>query len=185
MSGVGELTRLSVQNTWSTNMNRLVLGIVSLVACIALLMAATEPALTTNAFMTSASLGEGSMSFGDDEHGRAWLKFSIQDGDPISGSLLFAAESHHEVEQVSSMMFPDVIVRLTSFEKYSFKNKIVKFSGPGTLHNDPVSVKVVAYDNEGSKREDRFVIKVTDENGHIVFEADGYLFRGNIQVGGE
>ncbi len=166
-------------------MNRLVLGIVSLVASIPLLMAAAEPDLITNAFMANAALGEGSMSFGHENEGRAWLKFNIQSGDQISGSLLFAAEDHHASEQDSSMMFPDVIVRLTQFEKYSLKNRIVKFSGPGTLHNDPVYVSVVAYDNEGSKKADRFVIKATDKKGKIVFKADGYLFRGNIQVGGE
>lgn len=166
-------------------MKRLVLGIVSLAACIPLLMAAAEPAVTTNTFMATAAMGEGSMTFGDDGHGRAWLKFSIQDGDPISGSLIIAAEDHHGDEQAASMMFPDVIVRLTNFETYSLKNKIVKFSGPGTLHYDPVSVTVVAYDNEGSKKADRFVIKCTDEKGIVVFNADGFLFRGNIQVGGE
>ena len=166
-------------------MKNLGLGMISLAVCIPLLMAAIEPSATTNTFTATAALGNGSMSFGHDGEGRAWLKFNIQDGDPISGSLIFAAEDHHYGEQAASMMFPDVIIRLTNFETYSLKNRIVTFSGSGTLHNDPVRVTVKAYDNEGSKKEDRFVIKCADEKGRVVFSADGYLFRGNIQVGGE
>ena len=166
-------------------MKRLVIGLISLVVSIPLLMAAAEPVVNKSAQITTAAHGDGSMSFGHENGGRGWLKFHIQDGDPISGSLLFAGEIHHDGEQAASMMFPEVVVRLTNFEKYSQKNKIVRFSGQGTLHDDPVKVEVIAYDNEGSRRADRFVIKCTDEKGKEVFHADGYLFRGNIQVGGE
>lgn len=165
-------------------MKRLVLGVVSLAAFIPLLMAAVEPVVTSNTFMATSAIGEGSMSFGHEGEGRAWLKFNIQDGDQITGTLILAAEHHHG-EQTVATMFPEVIIRLSNFEKSTFKDKSVKFSGSGTLHDDPVRVSVKAYDNEGSKKADRFVIKCTDEKGRVVFSADGYLFRGNIQVGGE
>lgn len=164
-------------------MKKLVIGIVALTASIPFLMAAIEPTVSATAFVATAAMGEGSMSFHGDA-GRAWLKFSIEDGESASGTLIFAAEHHHNA-QSNAMMFPDIIVRLSNFEKFSFKNKSVKFSGSGTLHGEPVKVMVEAYDNEGSKKEDRFVIKLMDDNNGVLFFADGYLFQGNIQVGGE
>ena len=80
-------------------MKRLVIGLVTLVASIPLLMAASEPVVSNNALTTTAAHGDGSMSFGHEKGGRGWLKFSIQDGDPISGSLLFAGEDHHGDKQ--------------------------------------------------------------------------------------
>lgn len=167
------------------NMKRLVLGIFSLTACIPLLMAAVELPANNNVAMTATSAtGEGSMSFGHENEGRAWLKFNIQDGEQPSGTMIFAAEQHHD-NQINSMIFPDVIVRLTNFEKFTFKKNFVRFSGSGTLHDEPITISVIAYDNEGSKKDDRFVIKCMDDKGRVVFHADGFLFRGNIQIGGE
>lgn len=164
-------------------MNRLIVFGASLAIGIILCCSFAVSSAKAAAMAVASAGGEGSMSFGHEGEGRAWLKFTVQDGDQISGSLLFAAEDHHS-EQMS-MMFPDVIVRLSNIQEVTFKDKLVKFSGSGTLHDDPINVSVIAYDNSGSKKPDRFVIKCRDNNGKITFKADGELFRGNIQVGGD
>lgn len=125
----------------------------------------------------TSAIGEGTMSFGrDDDDGVAYLRFSIADGPTVTGSLLFAGEHHHH-------MFPDVVVELGNIQQARFDAHSVEFSGPGKLHDDQVTVTVIAYDEEVNERADRFVIKCADSDGEIVFEADGELFRGDIQVG--
>ena len=124
--------------------------------------------------------GEGSISFGheeDDEgEGRAYFRFAITDGEDVTGTLIFAAEHHHE-------RFPDVVIELGSIDEVAFDGETVKFSGLGRLHDDPVTVSVAAHDNDGKDHADRFVIECTDSGGATVFAADGELFRGDIIVG--
>ena len=161
-------------------MNRLV-GIVAvafLAAAFPLLMASAGLPGAAAADLEFTAAGHGSMAFGHEGDGRGYFKFDLKQVDgQISGSLLFAAEDHHE------MMFPDVIVRLANIEKTSFGRHRVKFSGQGALHNDPVSVTVTAYDNAMSRKADRFAIKCVDGKGEVVFEADGEVFLGDLQVG--
>ena len=70
--------------------------------------AAPTASPTAGPTATSAS-GEGTMSFGHEEdgagEGRGYLRFDIQGDHDPTGSLLFAAEHHHE-------RFPDVVVEL-------------------------------------------------------------------------
>ena len=161
-------------------MNRLV-GIVAvafLAAAFPLLMASAELPGVAAAEVEFSAAGHGSMAFGHQGEGRGYFKFDLQQVDgQITGTLLFAAEAHHE------MMFPNVIVRLSNIEKSSFGRHRVKFSGQGALHNDPVSVTVTAYDNASSRKADRFVIKCVGNHGKVIFEADGEVFLGDLTVG--
>ena len=154
-------------------MNR---SLLALAACAATAMGTgrlEQP--TTRADAAAFARGEGSMSFGHhDEEGRGYLRFEIEDGDVVTGTLLFAAEHHHE-------RFPDIVVQLGSIKEATFAGRTVVFSGPGQLHDDPVHVSVRARDRA---RADRFEITCTDPSGETVFEADGELFRGDIEIGG-
>ena len=123
--------------------------------------------------------GTGSMSFGHEDLGRAWFRFSVQDGDEPSGTVTFAAEHHHDDERRPAM-FPDIVVTLGTIDELQFGAASVEFSGPGKLHDDPVTVVVEAYDK--GKKADRFVLKCKNGKGRVVFEADGTLFRGDITI---
>jgi hypothetical protein len=155
-------------------MNRLLLAGALVAACAA--TATGSGGLDRPAARADAAFarGEGSMAFGHEEEGRGYLRFEIDDGDVVTGTLLFAAEHHHE-------RFPDVVVRLARIKEAAFSGRTVVFSGPGELHDDPVYVSVRARD--GVSR-DRFAIECTDAGGETVFEADGELFRGDIEIGG-
>ena len=124
--------------------------------------------------------GRGTMSFGHEDEGRAFLRFDVKEGEPIIGSLTFAAEHHHD-----HAMFPDIVVTLGSIQTVKFDAASVEFSGPGHLHDDPVTITVRAYDRKTGDEEgasDRFVIECVDAGGRTVFDADGKLFRGDIAV---
>ncbi len=161
-------------------MNRLVhiVAVAVIAAAFPLMMASGGLPGVAAADVEFSAVGHGSMAFGHEGEGRGYFKFDLRQVDgQITGSLLFAAEDHHE------MMFPAVIVRLSNIERASFGRHRVRFSGKGALHNDPVSVTVTARDNASSRKADRFTIKCVDNNGKVVFEADGEVFLGDLQVG--
>ena len=161
-------------------MNRLVriVAIALVTASLPLLMASAGLPAAAAADEKQSATGHGSITFGHDGEGRGFFKFDIQQVDGrITGSLLFAAEDHHE------MMFPEVIVRLGKIDKAGFRRNRVKFSGHGALHDNPVDVTVVARDNASSKKADRFTIKCVGNDGKVVFEADGEVFLGDLKVG--
>ncbi len=161
-------------------MNRLVriVAVALFAAAFSLLIASAGLPSAAAADAEFSAVGHGSMAFGHEGEGRGYFKFDLRQVDgQITGSLLFAAEDHHE------MMFPEVIVRLSNIERASFGRHRVRFSGKGALHNDPVSVTVTARDNASSRKADRFAIKCVGSKGKVVFEADGEVFLGDLQVG--
>ena len=161
-------------------MNRLmrIVAVVFVVASLPLLMASGELPGGANADEQQSAIGHGSMAFGHEGEGRGYFKFEIRQVDgQITGTLLFAAEDHHE------MMFPDIVVRMAKIDKGAFRRNVVRFSGQGALHDTPVSVTVTARDNAKSKKADRFTIKCVGNNGKVLFEADGEVFLGDLRVG--
>ncbi|MCP3902924.1 MAG: hypothetical protein GY715_04745 [Planctomycetes bacterium] len=124
--------------------------------------------------------GQGTMAFSsehetDDDTGIGYLRFGIRGGETVSGTLLFAAEHHHG-------MFPDIVVQLGNVQEASFKEHSVKFTGQGLLHDDQVTITVRAWDH-GKSKADRFAIECVDPAGHVRFQADGHLVRGDIRIG--
>jgi hypothetical protein len=142
-----------------------------------LLIAGTLLVVAASAPSTSSATGRGSMTFGHEDEGRAWFRFSVQEGDPAAGSLTFAAEHHHDDH---SMLFPDIVVTLGTFDTVKFDAASVEFSGPGKYHDDDVDITVRAVDK--TDKADRFIIKCKDGKGKVVFEADGTLFRGDVAI---
>lgn len=133
----------------------------------------TEPFAVMAGNDARTANGRGVMVFGEHGDARGWLRFSIREDGDLTGTLLYAAEDHHH--------FPDIVVELGLIDAATFTGNSVSFSGPGGLHDDPVNVIVEAYDR-GERGPDRFVILCTDQDGAVVFEADGELIRGDIIV---
>lgn len=145
-------------------------GLVLVIACGALL--AAESAAPT------AAAGNGTMTFGEDGHGVGLFEFEVaRHGSGLDGSLLFAAEDHHD--------YPEIIVRMDDIEQAEFTQRSIKFSGKGKLHEAPVTVSVSASDGAGTVQPDRFSIICTDAKGTVVLEAEGELSTGDIRVGEE
>ncbi len=159
--------------------NRFVLiaRVAILATCVPVLMASAGLPGVAAAAAEQSAVGNGTMAFGHENEGRGYFLFNIQQGDEITGTLLFAAEDHHE------MMYPDIIVRMAKIETAKFGRHSVRFSGPGALHDDPVAVTVTAHDNASSRKADRFTIKCVNGKGKVVFEAKGEVFLGDIRVG--
>lgn len=155
-------------------MKRLVAGLI-LVACTVPLLAPSNAPSVSLADLPTAASGQGSMSFGKDGHGVGFFLFQVASGDPVTGSLVFAAEDHHR--------YPDIIVRMEAIDKVGFRARAVSFSGQGRLHDEDVHVSATGYDGEGTKKPDTFTIRCTNNAGEIVFEASGEVFIGNVTVG--
>ena len=145
-------------------------GVVLLIVSGALLAAESIP--------PSSAVGNGSMSFGEDGDGVGLIEFKVEShGGRVDGSLLFAAEHHHD--------YPDIIVRADDIDRAEFTQQSVKFSGKGKLHETAVTISVSASDGAGKTEPDRFAITCTDSKGDVVFEAEGELSSGDIRVGEE
>lgn len=156
-------------------MKKSALGIVLLTCGVPYLFASSTPLFATADVPQSAS-GEGVISF--DKHGHGYLLFEVERGENgISGSLLFAGEDHHDG------LYPDIIVRLKDIEKVVFGERSVEIKGKGRLHDQTVYITSTAYDGEGTENADQFSITCTDGKGKVVFEAEGDLTSGDVQVG--
>ncbi|MFQ5430742.1 MAG: hypothetical protein ACE5E1_10570 [Phycisphaerae bacterium] len=154
-------------------MMRTLVGI-SLLGFVAALSAASGTPAADSAVASSAS-GQGTMSFGADGHGAGVFQFNVARGGLPSGSLLFAGEEAHR--------FPDIVVRMDNIRNARFGVRSVQFSGRGTLHDQPVTVSVTAFDGAGTKDPDSFGIKCKNAEGKIVLEARGELTSGDVVVG--
>src|SRR5262245_16933786 len=129
----------------------------------------------SGAALAHKATGLGSFEFLDG--GGGTVDFSI-DADPLPrGSLLCAAEHHHE-------MYPDIIIELEFIKRANFKDNTVEFSGRGLYNKDEsVNIKVVAVDAVGTGAPDTLTVTVTSLTGAKVFEADGEVTKGDIFVG--
>ncbi|MHC4413843.1 MAG: hypothetical protein ACYS0G_01025 [Planctomycetota bacterium] len=153
-------------------MKRLAFGIVLAASAIAVVAAFGPPPVAKGG--EGSASGHGAITF--EEDGRGLVQFEIrQDAEGTSGSLLFAAEHHHA--------YPDIIIRMSEIDSARFRDRSVKFSGKGWLHDDRVYVTASAFDGEGTKRADSFSITCSRYKGEVVFAARGELFTGDIVVG--
>ena len=154
-------------------MKNVLLGCALLAGSVSFLAASTAPLAADSETINTAS-GNGSMSFG--EHGRGVVHFVINQTEKgTTGKLLFAGGDHHG--------FPEIIIRVKEITKASFGASKVKFSARGKLHDEPVKVKVSAFDGAGTSKADRFVIEAFGESGEEIFHAHGELFQGDIVIG--
>ncbi len=155
-------------------MKRIMVGVVLVASSAHLVAAFGAPPQLSGGNQNSAA-GHGSMSFGEHGDSVGLIEFNVQGGRAPTGSLLFAAEDHHR--------YPGVIVRLDQIARATFGRHTIRFSGPGKLHDDPVTVTVFAFDGEGTAKPDRFSIKCVNGQGKVVLKARGELFTGDIRVG--
>ena len=170
-------------------MKRVLLGVLFPACCMTLIAGASMPAAADPALPTKAR-GEGSIKFAvhDDDHhpvadddnedGRGYLLFDVErKPGGFSGSLLFAAEEHH------GLLYPDIIVRVGHIDSAEFGRRQVKITTKGKLHDETVTVSVIAFDGQGTDEHDRFAIKCANARDEIVFSASGELFAGDVVVG--
>jgi len=155
-------------------MKRVVVGIV-LFASGAAHLVASDTSLPSKTAIPSSASGQGSIRFGEHGAGVGTFVFNVEQGAGVTGSLVFAAEDHHD--------YPDIIVRVDNIEGAAFELRSVSFSGAGKLHDDPVSVSVSAFDGKGVRAPDTFAIECTNSQGEVVFEAQGEVFIGDVRVG--
>ena len=156
-------------------MNRIIAWAVLVVSSVTLLATVDAAALRSGSNQANSASGNGSMSFGEHGDSVGLIEFDVGAGHSPSGSLLFAAEDHHR--------YPDIIVRLDKIDRATFAHHKVKFWGDGMLHDEPVSIKVTAFDGEDADEPDTFSIKCKNGEGNVIFEADGELFSGDISIG--
>ncbi len=125
------------------------------------------------------AVGLGNITFGHDGSGVAMFDFNVTSEPEAAGRLLCAAE-HHEA-------YPGVIIRVEEINRVRFSFRKVTFHGRGFLHDDPVMIKVTAFDGSGTSRPDRFSIKavpvVEGDGGGDSFQADGEVANGDIRIG--
>ncbi len=156
-------------------MNRIIAGVVLVVSSVTLLATVDAATSRSRSNQSNSASGNGSMSFGEHGDSVGLIEFDVGGGDSPSGSLLFAAEDQHS--------YPDIIVRLDKIDRATFAHHKVKFWGDGMLHDEPVSVKVTAFDGEATDKPDTFSIKCKNGEGNLIFKADGELFSGDISIG--
>lgn len=129
----------------------------------------------------ASASGLGSISFGLDGDGRGVFDFRVEvgPGPEITGKVTFAAEHHHEA------LFPDIVVRLGpgQIDRASIEAGVVKITGDGALHEEPVRVIVKAIDSGSATKPDRFSIKCKNSQGLLVLDAEGDVTIGDILVG--
>ncbi|MHC4428901.1 MAG: hypothetical protein ACYS0D_09925 [Planctomycetota bacterium] len=130
--------------------------------------------------VNESAQGEGSIRFGDGEHGRGYFLFEVEAGQTgDEGRFFFAAEDHHE--------YPDVVIRIQSILRVDVGGRVARIKAQGHLQFIPVVIEAVAVDNVGTGNPDEFSVETTplhgDDDGDGHFHASGKLFRGDIQVG--
>jgi hypothetical protein len=122
-----------------------------------------------------SAVGSGAIHFGKKGEGVGYFDFAFQAGPKPTGTFVFAGEDHHR--------YPHVIIRLDAIETLDISGRTVTLKAKANIHDEPVILHVSATDADGSKA-DTFGLRAL-ESGKVVFEAEGELFIGDIQVGAD
>jgi hypothetical protein len=144
-----------------------------LIGLTATLVAAAGPSPAASSDRSAS--GRGSFYFGHENEGAGYFNFQVARGAETAGKLLFAGEHHDH--------FPDIVVRVDEIVHANFSPRWVKFTANGFLHDEPVEVRVKAFDGVGTSRPDTFEIRCKNEAGEVILEATGEVFNGDVLIG--
>ncbi|MFZ4508471.1 MAG: hypothetical protein ACOYON_12325 [Fimbriimonas sp.] len=109
------------------------------------------------------------------EIGTASVNFKFYGGSSPSGTMLYAAEDHHESR------YPHVVVRLSQIKSLTFEGKTAHVLGEGEYHDEVASIEVIMVDSGLKTKGDRFTIRVR-QGDMVMYERSSELGIGDIQV---
>ncbi len=123
--------------------------------------------------------GTGTIRFGAEGLSVAMFDFSLTADPQPLGEFLCAAETNHN-------LYPEIIVRVERITSLTIRKRTINLVAEGTLHDDPVTVHVYAWDGEGTKKKYWFSIKTVpqthNDDGHGHFVAEGEVKTGDIRI---
>ncbi len=117
--------------------------------------------------------GVGAISYGEKGENAGYFDFSVAHGSTI-GTFLYAAEDHDH--------YPEVVVRLDTIDRVQVTGRSFTIRAKGTLQEDPVMIHASGTDGLEAGEPDTFTIKCY-AGRKIVYEAEGEVFLGDIEVG--